>query len=87
MYWLRNFSGRQIRLEPSGDPLCRPGDSFCGKAFYRDGIRFCRMSVTNVREWFDEKRPDVIFRFDGYKLTNVSVRGCDGREVEFRVVD
>jgi hypothetical protein len=47
-------------------------------------IHFCRRSVTNVREWFDEKNPDVTFQFDGDKLSNVTVSGCDGRAVLFR---
>jgi hypothetical protein len=47
------------------------------------GFRFCLRSVTNIRQWFDEKRPDVTFRFDGDKLTQVTARGCDGHEVVF----
>jgi hypothetical protein len=50
-------------------------------------FHFCRMSVSNVRQWFDEKHPDVTFGFDGDKLSKVSVRGCDGREVEFRAAE
>jgi hypothetical protein len=46
-------------------------------------IHFCRMSVTNVRDWFEAEQPDVKFKFDGDKLTNVVVKGCDGREVLF----
>jgi hypothetical protein len=47
-------------------------------------IHFCHMSATNVREWFDAKEPDVSFLFSGDSLTEVAVRGCDGREVLFR---
>jgi hypothetical protein len=50
-------------------------------------IRFCQMSVTNVRQWFDDKRPEVEFRFAGDKLSNVIVRGCAGNEVFFNVGD
>lgn len=39
---------------------------------------------SDVREWFDKDHPDVRFRFEGGKLSNVTVRGCDGREFFFR---
>jgi hypothetical protein len=50
-------------------------------------IHFCRESVTNVREWFDADRPDVTLMFEGGRLSNVIVRGCDGRDVLFNVGD
>ncbi len=42
------------------------------------------MSVTKVREWFDKDHPDVRFQFEGDKISNVTVRGCDGREIFYR---
>jgi hypothetical protein len=50
-------------------------------------LRFCKMSVSIVREWFDEKHPDVTFHFDEDRLLSVTVRGCDRREVLFRAGD
>jgi hypothetical protein len=49
-------------------------------------IGFCKESVTNVRQWFDEKTPEVTFQFNDDRLTNVIVRGCDGKEVFFHLV-
>lgn len=45
------------------------------------GIHYCSESVTNVREWFDAKRPDVRFQFKDGQLVQVVVRSCDGRDL------
>ena len=42
----------------------------------------CTESVTNVREWFDEKNPAVRFQLNNGKLSQVVVRGCDGKDLE-----
>jgi hypothetical protein len=65
VFWLRNFSGEEIKLAPVAP------------------IYVCDLTY----EWFDKNRPDVTFKFDGDKLTNVTVRGCDGRSVLFRAGD
>ena len=50
--------------------------------YYWKGIHYCSESVTNVREWFDGKSPDVRFQFKDGKLVQLVVRGCDGKDIE-----
>jgi len=45
------------------------------------GIHYCSESVTNVREWFDAKQPDVRFEVKNGKLVQVTVRSCDGKDL------
>jgi hypothetical protein len=45
-------------------------------------VKYCRMSVSVMREWFDEKKPEPEFKVDGGKLKEVSVRGCKGDRVQ-----
>jgi hypothetical protein len=47
-------------------------------------IGFCEKSVSNVRRWFDDKRPEVTFQFNDDRLTNVIIKGCAGQEVVLR---
>jgi hypothetical protein len=44
-------------------------------------MHYCSESVTNIREWFDEKHPDVRFQFKENKLAQVTVRSCDGKDI------
>jgi hypothetical protein len=46
-----------------------------------EGIGYCGYSVTLDRSWYDEKAPDVIFKFEGVRLQSVSIRACDGSRV------
>jgi hypothetical protein len=48
---------------------------------YRVGLHYCSESVTNVRDWFDGKHPDVRFQFKDGKLVQVAVRSCEGKEL------
>ena len=65
-YWVRDSQGRAIASRKHS-----------GGA----GIDYCRESVTNVREWYDGKRPDVRFEVRGGRLVQVLVRGCGGKDV------
>lgn len=69
-FWIRNSHGKVIERKTHV-----PGPH------YWRGIHYCRESVTNVREWFDAKVPDVRFQFKDGKLVQVVVRGCDGRDL------
>jgi hypothetical protein len=69
-FWIRNSRGEVIeRKTHSIGP------------HYWLGIHYCSKSVTNVREWFDAKAPDVRFRLKDGKLVQVLVRSCDGKEL------
>ena len=46
------------------------------------GIHYCSESVTNVREWFDGAHPDVRFQLRDGKLLQVTVRSCDGKDLD-----
>jgi hypothetical protein len=45
------------------------------------GLHYCSWTVTNAREWFDSKNPNVRFQFTDGKLVQVLARGCDGADV------
>jgi hypothetical protein len=70
-FWIRDRQGKLITWKTHNFSL-----------HYWLGIHYCRYSVTNVREWFAEKQPDVKFQFKDGKLSQVSVRSCDGKEVQ-----
>src|SRR5437879_4809230 len=65
-FWIRDRQGKVIARKTH----------FFG-AHYWLGIHYCAESVSNVREWFDGKQPDVKFQFKDGKLVQVAVRGCD----------
>jgi len=69
-FWIRDSQGKVITRKTH----------FLGMHYWY-GIHYCTESVTNVREWFDGKRPDVKFRFENGKLLQVTVRSCDGKEL------
>jgi len=48
---------------------------------YWIGVHYCSESVTNVSQWFDEQHPHVRFQFSDGRLVQVTVRGCDGKDV------
>ena len=69
-FWIRNSRGDVIeRKTHSLGP------------HYWQGIHYCSRSVTNVREWFDAKAPDVRFQLKDGKLVQVVVRSCDGKDL------
>jgi len=70
LFWIRDDKGRLVQRRTDYYSL-----------HYWPGVHYCSMSVTNVREWFDAKHPDVRFRFANTKLRQIIVRGCDGKEV------
>jgi hypothetical protein len=45
------------------------------------GLHYCSETVSNVREWFDEKQPNVRFQIESGKLMQVTVRSCDGKDL------
>jgi hypothetical protein len=67
------------------------GPVFWLRNFSSEEIKLAPLAPIHVcevtYEWFDKSRPDVTFQFVGDKLTTVTVRGCDGREVPFRAGD
>jgi len=69
-FWIRDSHGKVIKRKTH----------FLG-THYCLGIHYCSESVTNVREWFDGKHPDVRFQFKDGKLVQVVVRGCDGKDL------
>jgi hypothetical protein len=69
-FWIRDSRGKVIERKTH----------FLGPHYW-SGIHYCSKSVTNVREWFDAKHPDVRFRFKDGKLVQVAVRGCDGKDL------
>jgi hypothetical protein len=64
-FWIRDRQGKLLSRKTHND----------------GGIHYCQESVTNIREWFDEKQPDVRFQFKDDKLSQLSVRSCDGKEL------
>jgi hypothetical protein len=62
-FWIRNHQGKLI----------------AHKTHNSAGIHYCHESVTNVRQWFDEKQPNVDFQIKDGKLSQVTVRSCDGK--------
>ena len=70
-FWIRDSRGRVIERRTHSLGL-----------HYWIGIHYCSESVTNVREWFDGKHPDVRFQFKDGKLAQVVVRGCDGKDLQ-----
>jgi hypothetical protein len=69
-FWIRDSHGMLIERKTH----------FFGTHYWL-GIHYCSESVTNVREWFDAKHPDVRFQFKGGELVQVVVRGCDGKDL------
>lgn len=69
-FWIRNLHGRVIGRKMNS-PNWNP---------WR-GVHYCAQSVTNVREWFDNRNPNVRFHFSDGKLLQIAVRGCDGNDV------
>jgi hypothetical protein len=45
------------------------------------GVRYCQMSVTLVRVWYDSKKPEPEFKVERGALKAVSVRSCDGKRI------
>lgn len=69
-FWIRDSSGKVIEHKTH----------FLGTHYWL-GIHYCSQSVTNVREWFDAKNPDVRFQIKDGKLVQVLVRSCDGKDL------
>lgn len=69
-FWIRDSHGRIIERKTV----------FFGPHYWV-GIHYCKETVTNVREWFDGKHPDVRFQIKGGKLLQVIVRSCDGKDL------
>jgi hypothetical protein len=69
-FWIRNLNGKVIE---------RKMNSPSANAWRE--VHYCAESVTNMREWFDIKNPNVRFQFAGGRLAQVVVRGCDGSDV------
>jgi hypothetical protein len=69
-FWIRDSHGKVIE---------RKTHAFGPRHWW--GIHYCEESVTNVRDWFDPKNPDVRFRFADGKLVQVVVRSCDGKDL------
>jgi hypothetical protein len=44
-------------------------------------MKYCRSSITVVREWYDKEKPEVRFKVEGGKLKEVSVRDCQGKRL------
>jgi hypothetical protein len=82
LFWLRDFHGELIY---SGRDSSETWGPDLPATSHEPVIHFCRASVTNVREWFNEQRPEVKFEFEGDKLLNVTMRGCDGKTLLFRM--
>ncbi len=70
-FWIRDTHGRVIERK-----------SHFEGPHYWFGIHYCSESVSNVREWFDQKRPDVRFYFKDSQLLQVVVRSCDGKDLQ-----
>lgn len=64
-YWIRDRNGRVIKHRKHS------------KLF----LHYCRESVTNIQEWFNEKEPNVRFILSQGKLRQVIVQGCDGKDI------
>jgi len=45
------------------------------------GTKYCQMSVSLVRTWYDEKKPEPQFKVEGGKLKEVSLRSCEGKRI------
>jgi hypothetical protein len=70
-FWIRNYQGQLIQRKTH----------FLGPHYWQ-GIHYCSESVTNVREWFNEKDPEVRFQLKSGKLLQVTVRSCDGKDLQ-----
>jgi hypothetical protein len=44
-------------------------------------VKYCRMSVTLIRVWCDEKDPAPEFTVENGALRQVTIRDCDGRRI------
>jgi hypothetical protein len=69
-FWIRNLRGEVIERKTH----------HIGP-HYGQRIHYCSETITNVREWFDAKAPDVRFQLKDGKLVQVVVRSCDGKDV------
>ena len=69
-FWVRSSDGRLIKRKTHN----------LGRDHWV-GVHYCLESVTNVRQWFDEKQPDVRFQIEAGKLVHVTVRSCDGKDL------
>ena len=69
-FWIRESRGRVLVRKTH----------FTGKNGSQ-GIHYCSVSITNIREWFDSKHPNVRFQFKDGKLVQVMVRSCDGKDI------
>jgi hypothetical protein len=69
-FWIRDSSGKVIDRKTH----------FFGLHYWL-GVHYCSETVTNVREWFDAKNPNVRFQFKNGKLMQVYVRSCDGKNL------
>jgi hypothetical protein len=70
-FWVRDAAGKLLeRRTHDLGPRAWPG------------VHYCAMSVSNVREWFDLKNPNVRFGIKDGNLVQIVVRGCDGRDVQ-----
>ncbi len=65
-FWIRDLHGKVLERKTH----------FLGPHYW-SGIHYCSESVTNVREWFDGRHPDVRFQFKDGKLVQVTVKSCD----------
>lgn len=68
-FWIRDASGKILHRKTHSPEF--PG-----------GLHYCRISISNVREWFDAKNPNVRFQVKDGELVQVTVRGCDGRDLQ-----
>jgi hypothetical protein len=44
-------------------------------------LKYCRMTITIMRQWYDEKQPEPQFKVEDGKLKEVSVRNCEGKRI------
>jgi hypothetical protein len=67
----------------------RQGSIILSRRHEASALHYCRMSVTNVREWVDLAAPGVRFGMateaiadqSRTYLKSVTVRGCDGKDI------
>jgi hypothetical protein len=44
-------------------------------------LKYCLMTITVVRQWYDEKQPEPQFKVEAGQLKEVSVRNCEGKRI------
>lgn len=49
-------------------------------------LKYCQRSITVVRQWYDEKQPEVEFKVEAGNLKEVSVRSCEGKRIALPLV-